>query len=161
MKSRAQKLLESKIRKMVREELLKEDTTDTIDSELKKYFEELVPRSGPAETIEGEMIRAISRVIYRYLNDGDVFFLGYGKETVLSSVKWLTTKSPISKQLRPIFAKAKLAPRQRTKYGTEIVAQYTPMDEYNNAIYEAAKVIINYVKGKNGNYTPSNGDDSR
>lgn len=57
--------------------------------------------------------------------------------------------------------KVKLAPRQRTKYGTEIVAQYTPMDEYNNAIYEAAKVIINYVKGKNGNYTPSNGDDSR
>lgn len=35
------------------------------------YFKALVPREGKCDTIEGELLRAINRIIYRYYNDGD------------------------------------------------------------------------------------------
>lgn len=45
-------------------------------SELKdivnEYNSRLVPGSGPAKTVAGELIRAICRIYYRWLNDGDV-----------------------------------------------------------------------------------------
>src|SRR3989304_4760144 len=68
---------------------------DKVESELSELFKKLVPGSGKAETIEGEMIRAIMRIWYRYFNDGDYYFRGYGKETCGSSISWLKTKSPI------------------------------------------------------------------
>lgn len=37
-----------------------------------KFFNILVPESGPAKTIAGEIIRAYNRVIYRAINDGDI-----------------------------------------------------------------------------------------
>ena len=33
------------------------------------------------ETVGGEIIRAINRLGYRWWNDGDKFFVGYGVET--------------------------------------------------------------------------------
>ena len=57
-----------------------------IDTLFKK---ELVPPSGPAETVAGEIIRALGRIGYRYHNDGDYFYDGYGLETVAPSVAYL------------------------------------------------------------------------
>ena len=36
-------------------------------------YAQLVPGQGAAETIEGELLRAISKIIYRHYNDGDIF----------------------------------------------------------------------------------------
>jgi hypothetical protein len=44
-------------------------------------FEKLVPAEGQCDTLEGETLRAINRIIYRYYNDGDYWFDGYGCET--------------------------------------------------------------------------------
>lgn len=44
-------------------------------------FEKLVPDQGMCETLEGESLRAINKLIYRYYNDGDYWFDGYGIET--------------------------------------------------------------------------------
>jgi hypothetical protein len=44
-------------------------------------FKELVPRSGKADTVEGEILRATGKIIYRWYNDGDVPTGGYGVET--------------------------------------------------------------------------------
>ena len=42
-------------------------------------FDTLVAPQGKSETVEGELVRAISRIGYRYNNDGDYFYKGYGK----------------------------------------------------------------------------------
>lgn len=44
-------------------------------------YKKLVPGSGDADTLEGEMLRAINKIVYRYYNDGDYYHEGYGIET--------------------------------------------------------------------------------
>ena len=58
---------------------------DNIDD----WFEFLVPSTGKADTVAGELVRAISRIGYRYFNDGDMFYSGYGRETCGSDVAYL------------------------------------------------------------------------
>lgn len=58
-------------------------------------YSKLVPPSGPADTIEGETLRAINRIIYRFYNDGDIWFDRYGCETAGPAVTFLRQYSPI------------------------------------------------------------------
>lgn len=53
-------------------------------------FEELVPLEGKAECLAGEIIRAVSRIGYRFFNDGDHLGLGYGKETCNAAGRFLS-----------------------------------------------------------------------
>jgi len=135
------------------EVVLTEDTNSDVENQLEVLFQELVPSSGAAETFEGEMVRAIMRVWYRYYNDGDYYFRGYGRETAGPTVQWLKTKTPISKQLAIAFnkARANAVPQQSR-------LEYTEQDGYLNGIKEAAKLVVDYVKSKNGEYTPNTGD---
>lgn len=55
-------------------------------------FEELVPASGAAETVAGEIIRATCRIGYRWVNDGDQLGIGYGKETCNPAARYLGAK---------------------------------------------------------------------
>ena len=57
-------------------------------------FELLVPSNGAADTVAGEMIRAMMRILYRDYNDGDVFYDGYGIETCGDAVAYLCDKIP-------------------------------------------------------------------
>ena len=59
---------------------------------LEALFEELVPGEGKAETVAGELLRATMRLIYRYYNDGDYFFMGYGLETAAPSASYLVER---------------------------------------------------------------------
>lgn len=61
---------------------------------LDKLFEELVPASGPADTMAGELVRATVRIAYRYYNDGDMIGKGYGKETCNPAARFLMEKFP-------------------------------------------------------------------
>jgi hypothetical protein len=54
---------------------------DLLDS----LFSDFVPASGKADSIGGEQLRAIMRIVYRDYNDGDKFYEGYGLETCGSS----------------------------------------------------------------------------
>lgn len=56
-------------------------------------FEELVPASGKADTVAGEIIRAISRIRYRNYNDGDHVGVGYGKETCNPAARYLMARA--------------------------------------------------------------------
>ena len=58
---------------------------------LNELFEELVPSAGPAETKAGELVRAVSRIGYRFYNDGDKIGVGYGNETCNSAARFITT----------------------------------------------------------------------
>ena len=48
-----------------------------------------VPSRGKCDTKLGEIVRAVGRIVYRYLNDGDFVGVGYGKETCSSSAAYL------------------------------------------------------------------------
>ena len=52
-------------------------------------YGKLVPNSGNSDTLEGEMLRAINKIIYRYYNDGDYYHEGYGVETAAPAHSFL------------------------------------------------------------------------
>ena len=51
--------------------------------------ERLMPASGKAETVAGEIIRAVDRIHYRWYNDGDKINVGYGRETCNGTARYL------------------------------------------------------------------------
>jgi hypothetical protein len=61
------------------------------DDRINELFELLVPESGPAGTVAGEIVRAVSRLGYRNYNDGDHIGVGYGKETCNPAARYLAT----------------------------------------------------------------------
>lgn len=46
-----------------------------LDNRLSALYKILVPSSGKADTVHGEIIRAVSRIDYRAYNDGEVFWM--------------------------------------------------------------------------------------
>ena len=52
-------------------------------------FDELVPAVGKADSLAGEIIRAVSRIGGRFFNDGDRIGIGYGKETCNPAARFL------------------------------------------------------------------------
>lgn len=59
------------------------------ETRMNELFEELVPLSGKAESKAGEIVRAASRIGYRWFNDGDMVNHGYGKETCNAAARFL------------------------------------------------------------------------
>ena len=102
-------------------------------------FAVLVRVSGHSDTVEGEMLRAINRITYRFSNDGDVFFGGYGVNTVGPAHTYLVTLSPLKAKLDTLFKKA-----------TEVSDKV-----YRTALDEALGLILAYIENKNGKYTPN------
>lgn len=62
---------------------------ETVSEALNEMFERLVPGSGAAKTVAGEIVRAICRIGYRYFNDGDHLGIGYGRETCNPAGRYL------------------------------------------------------------------------
>lgn len=62
------------------------------EERINALFEELVPMSGAADTVAGEIIRATARIGYRWVNDGDQLGIGYGKETCNPAARYLAAK---------------------------------------------------------------------
>ena len=69
------------------------DTTMTKNEDrINKLFKELVPDTGKADSLAGELVRAMSRIGYRFYNDGDQLGIGYGKETCNPAGRFLGVK---------------------------------------------------------------------
>jgi len=112
------------------------------ESALAKRYQKLqglVPSCGNCETIEGETLRALGKVGYRYFNDGDFFYCGYGIETAGAAHAFLTADCPIAERLEPIF--------KACEFGSE--------DAYMEAIDKAAEVVFSWIEEKNGELTPN------
>lgn len=62
------------------------------EKKLNELFEELVPASGKAATVAGEIVRAMMRISYRNWNDGDHIGAGYGRETCNPAARYLAAK---------------------------------------------------------------------
>lgn len=61
------------------------------ESRLRDLFDELVPARGKADTVAGEIVRAVNRIVYRNWNDGDHIGVGYGNETCNPAARYLMT----------------------------------------------------------------------
>lgn len=106
-----------------------------------RLWNEYVPVSGTAETIGGEILRAMSRIIYRYYNDGDMVGVGYGNETCNSSNRYLC----------------------------EVVPDYVTLDqfyetqetEYENQMLKNHRTVFAYLQANPYLFTEKNNADSR
>lgn len=67
------------------------------DNPIEALFDLLVPTSGPSKYYGGELVRAMMRLLYRDMNDGDVFYEGYGIETCADAVAFLCGELPYLK----------------------------------------------------------------
>lgn len=67
--------------------------TTTLENKINRLFRELVPASGKADTVAGEIVRAVCRIGYRYYNDGDRIGVEYGKETCNPAARYLIAKA--------------------------------------------------------------------
>jgi hypothetical protein len=100
-----------------------------VDDNLEKLFNALVPSSGKAETIAGEIVRAMMRILYRDYNDGDKFFCGYGLETCAGSAQYLMDKG--FESLEEILSQAE---------------RYMDNDDaYTSAITDTAREVVDYI----------------
>ena len=62
---------------------------DYTDVKLTLLFDALVPPQGLSDSLAGELVRSIMRLLYRDHNDGDKFFEGYGLESCASYAEFL------------------------------------------------------------------------
>lgn len=88
--------------KKLNEELAKfvEDWPD--NKEFNALFDQYVPARGHADTLGGELIRAVNKIVYRYYNDGDRVGIGYGNETCNPAARFIeenTKLEPLAKEL--------------------------------------------------------------
>lgn len=74
-----------------------QQTTTEKENDMERFdelFDELVPASGKADSLAGEIARATARIGYRFYNDGDQIGIGYGKETCNPVARFLIRKLP-------------------------------------------------------------------
>lgn len=115
-----------------------------VTDQLQVYFDELVPPSGPAKTIAGELVRAIMRILYRDYNDGDLWYTGYGKETCGDSVIYLLEHI---EDLQDLF--------------DEMIYREMENEEYTEALEEVASRVMVYLNEHPELFTTPLDKDSR
>ena len=102
-------------------------------------YNKLVAGMGKSETVEGEMLRAINRIAYRYYNDGDEYMTGYGTETAGPAHSFLVNANhPLKSAMIKIFGD-----------GTN----------YEQTIKDALDTILDYIESRQGKYTHNNVGD--
>lgn len=103
-------------------------TTGSNSDRLRVLSDALVPDSGKADTVAGELVRAMNRILYRDYNDGDVFYMDYGLETCASSVMYIIWEIP---QLEEEFS--------------SIAESRLIEGAYTQAIENIAGAVIDYI----------------
>lgn len=107
----------------------------------------IVPGSGKADTKAGEIIRAMMRVIYRYYNDGDKFFEGYGLETAAPSIAYLIdTIDEVATYVGNMM---------------ERLYDYDSDAKYNDAIETLADICLHHIQAHFDELMDPNEEDSR
>ena len=98
-------------------------------------FKKLVPGQGDSEFVEGEMIRAMNRLVYRWYNDGDRFWEGYGTETAGPAHSFLVNSNEIPLGIRKKFE----------RLFDPVVGSYRD-EVYEKMLNELAEAVLSYVE---------------
>lgn len=119
---------------------------DSWEDQLDAVHSIIVPNEGKADSLGGELVRAIVRIIYRDRNDGDKFFQGYGLETCGSSAMFLYNNG-FDMQIDHIIENA---------------GRYEDNDdEYSDAINKLGQLVIDRIQNEPELLTTLNNVDSR
>lgn len=96
------------------------------EARVNKLFEHLVSREGQSDTCEGEMIRAVCKLGYRFFNDGDKYFEGCGIESSAGNAHaYLVSKSILCVPLLKMFQEhCDFMPDNEYVKGLEIITDY-------------------------------------
>ena len=119
----------------------KEFIFESVDDIVPDWARELVPPIGPANTLEGEFLRALFMIRYRWYNDGDKFYTGYGIETAGKSAE-LLREIPEARKLIDSMGSGK-------KYEDSMGSG----KKYENFIQKLTTIVIDYVGERKGKYT--------
>ena len=114
-----------------------------IFNKLDKLHEKYVPSFGEAKTIYGEILRAYAQLVYRFYNDGDMFFKNYGVDTCGSSLLYLddTIDGFMDSKLANAIRKWK---RDSPIYDDE--------DQYEKMMIEVGKLLYAFLISENGEH---------
>ena len=102
----------------------------------------LMPVSGKAETVAGEIIRAADRIWYRWYNDGDKINVGYGKETCNGTARFL-------EKIRG------------SEFPTEVWNGWLDDDKYTEFTDRLVDEMYAFIKARPELETTPNAEDSR
>lgn len=120
------------------------DMVETLDM----LHDELVPPQGEAETVAGEIVRAMMRLLSRSYNDGDKFYSGYGLETCGGSAEYLyDMDSSFSEFLQHIVDEA---------YRID-----SDDDLYDEMLKDLTKLVVEYIMENPEVLEEENDEDSR
>ena len=138
------KMKDFDLRKYLAEgKLLKEFIGGELEDRNEPLFDKLVPGQGTAETLEGEMLRAVNRLVYRYYNDGDKYNEGYGTETAGPAHSFLVNAvHPLRAKMDSIMGEEKLSD-----------------NEYESMLKMVLGLILDYIESKEGEYTKNTQGD--
>lgn len=99
-------------------------------------YDKLVAGMGKSETVEGEMLRAINRIAYRYYNDGDEYMTGYGTETAGPAHSFLVNaRHPQRSAMNTLFK------------------EFVSDAEYERILNDVLDVILDHIESRQGKYT--------
>jgi hypothetical protein len=117
-------------------------TQEEIDAYIDEWFDKLIPECGKADTVAGEILRAMCRINYRWYNDGDYAGYGYGIETAGSACTYLIGFSDL-------------------EWYVETLLNITPDhdDAYEKALIELCSAIIDYLESHKDLFDEANNDD--
>ena len=118
------------------ENLLKEFLKGDLKKRNEVLWDKLVPSSGPSKFVEGEMLRAMNRLVYRWYNDGDRFWEGYGTETAGPAHSFLVNSSQINREEQ----------RKLESLFDAVVGEYRD-EVYEKMLDEVAELVLSYVEG--------------
>lgn len=111
-----------------------------------RLCEKLVPGEGKCETVEGELLRAASRIYHDYYNNG----FGNNWSGAYNYIdKHFGLKSPERKVLKP-YARGKIRKRSETNY--------TAQDPVAVALEGILEYIVQYAATKEKTLTPNTED---
>jgi len=129
-------IIKTNIKPVKEQKTITEFVGKALEDRNEPLYDKLVPGMGDAETVEGEMLRAINRIIYRYYNDGDKYFQGYGTETAGPAHSFLVNANhPQKSAMNQIF--------------NEPISD----SEYEQMIKDALDMILDYIESRQGKYT--------
>jgi hypothetical protein len=118
------------------ENLIKEFLQEPLKSRNEALWDKLVPSSGPSKSVEGEMLRAMNRLVYRWYNDGDRFWEGYGTETAGPAHSFLVNSSQINREEQ----------RKLEALFDAVVGEYRD-EVYEKMLDEVAELVLSYIEG--------------
>lgn len=103
----------------------------TSENKLSVYFNYFVPSRGNSDSVGGEIVRAINKIIYRDWNDGDLFYTDYGVETCLPCVAYLCDKSGFEPIIQEFY---------------DISERQLEDEAYTDALMDIVSDLVNYLQ---------------